>query len=131
MRDAKPAAIHLKDYRPPAYLVTHTDLHFQLWEDHALVTSRLQLRRNAGVDAATPLQLDGVGLELLGLRLDGQEVGAGHFTVTPVSSWSAEPGSIPGTTPRWRGCTSPMRCSAPSARPMAFARLPTTRTDPM
>ncbi len=83
MRDAKPAAIHLKDYRPPAYLVTHTDLHFELWEDHALVTSRLQLRRNAGVDAATPLQLDGVGLELLGLRLDGQEVGAGHFTVTP------------------------------------------------
>ncbi|MBP6682833.1 MAG: aminopeptidase N, partial [Halioglobus sp.] len=83
MRDAKPAAIHLKDYRPPAYLVTHTDLHFELWEDHALVTSRLRLRRNAGVAAATPLQLDGVGLELLGLRLDGQEVGAGHFTVTP------------------------------------------------
>ena len=78
MRDAKPAAIYLKDYRPPAYLVTHTDLHFELWEDHALVTSRLQLRRNAGVGAATPLQLDGVGLELLGLRLDGQAVGAGQ-----------------------------------------------------
>ncbi len=83
MRDAKPTAIHLRDYRPPAYLVTHTELHFELWEDHALVTARLQLVRSEGASATTPLQLDGSGLELLGLRLDGQELGSERFTVTP------------------------------------------------
>ena len=37
MRDATPAAIYLKDYQPPAYLVERTELEFELWEDHALV----------------------------------------------------------------------------------------------
>ena len=81
MRDAKPAAIYLKDYRPPAYLVARTDLHFELGEDHTLVTARLQLRRNQGVPATTPLHLDGTGLELLGIRLDGEELAAERYTL--------------------------------------------------
>ena len=45
MRNATPGAIYLKDYQPPAYLVDRVDLHFDLYEDHALVDD------GAGVDA--------------------------------------------------------------------------------
>ena len=31
MRDARPSTIYLKDYRPPAYLIEQTQLHFQLF----------------------------------------------------------------------------------------------------
>ncbi len=68
MRDAKPAAIYLKDYQPPAYLIDHTELHFDLREDYALVIARLHLRRNEGVAAATPAAARWCGLELLGIR---------------------------------------------------------------
>ena len=38
MRDAQPGTVYLKDYRPPAFLINRTELHFDLYEDHALVT---------------------------------------------------------------------------------------------
>jgi aminopeptidase N len=77
MRDAQPAAVYLKDYRPPAYLIDRTELHFELHEDYALVSSRLHFRRNDHADAKTPLRLHGEGLELLAVSLDGQAVGEG------------------------------------------------------
>ncbi len=82
MRDAQPGAIYLKDYQPPTYLVDQTELHFELFEDHALVNSRLHLRRNECSTQTTQLQLNGVGLELLGIWLDGQELAADSYTLT-------------------------------------------------
>jgi aminopeptidase N len=61
------------DYRPAPYLVPRTDLTVQLFSDHALVESTLELTPNpmATGDAAS-LPLKGVDLQLLALLLDGE-----------------------------------------------------------
>jgi len=82
MRDAQPAAIYLKDYRPPDYLVERTELHFDLQEEHTLVRARLQLKRNDSAAASAPLQLHGENLELLSVRLDGQALAPERYRVT-------------------------------------------------
>ena len=79
MRDAQPGAIHLKDYRPPAYLVDSTELCFRLWEDHALVEARLRLRRNPEAQSESGLLLHGEELELLRLELDGRALDEGDY----------------------------------------------------
>ena len=45
MRDAQPQTIHLADYRPPSYRVSHTDLHFELFDDYSLVHAVLSFER--------------------------------------------------------------------------------------
>ena len=80
MRDATPAAIYLKDYQQPAYLVDETELNVELWENHALVHARLSMRRN-GV-GAKPLQLHGESLELVSISLDGQPLPPERYTVS-------------------------------------------------
>ncbi len=74
MRDARPTAIYLKDYQPPAYRVEQTELQFQLYEDHTLVSSRLLLQRNPDIPAGACLQLHGTELDLLSLAIDGREL---------------------------------------------------------
>ncbi|MEE4143378.1 MAG: aminopeptidase N [Halieaceae bacterium] len=82
MRDAQPAAIYLKDYQPPDYLVERTELHFDLREEYPLVRSRLQLKRNQLAAATTPLRLHGEDLELLSIRLDGEALAPQRFSLT-------------------------------------------------
>jgi aminopeptidase N len=69
MREPTPRTIHLKDYSPPAFLVTHVELDVDIREDHALVRAKLQVRRNHG---SGPLVLDGDELELVSVSLDGK-----------------------------------------------------------
>jgi aminopeptidase N len=79
---ARPEPVYLKDYRPPDWLIDEVELDFRLDEAATEVTARLQLRRNpAAGGAARPLVLDGQELELLGLKLDGEPVGANRYTV--------------------------------------------------
>ncbi len=63
-----------RDYRKPDHRVESVALKFDLREDHALVSGRLEIRREAHADPAAPLRLDGEELELLKLRVDGAEV---------------------------------------------------------
>ena len=60
------------DYRPPAWLVDHVDLHLALAPDATQVQCRLRLRRNPACTegSAQTLRLDGNGLELLAIALD-------------------------------------------------------------
>lgn len=59
------------DYRPPAFLVDHIHLHFELGAEQTRVHSRLALRRNPAAGAAdAPLHLDGESLELLAVAVD-------------------------------------------------------------
>jgi aminopeptidase N len=82
MRDAQPAAVYLKDYASPDYLINRTELHFELHDDHALVTSRLyMLRCDPGREL--PLVLNGVALELVSVTIDGQVLEDGEFQVDP------------------------------------------------
>ena len=81
MRDAKPGTVYLKDYQPPAYLINRTELHFELQEDYALVSSRLHLLRDGSVAQGESLELHGQNLELLALAIDGIELTAQEYQV--------------------------------------------------
>ncbi|WP_410499092.1 aminopeptidase N [Chitinibacter sp. S2-10] len=64
-------AIHRLDYTPPSYLIDRVDLTFDLDDTQTKVTSRLIMRRNAGVAAGSPLVLHGEELRLESIKLDG------------------------------------------------------------
>ncbi|HHJ17507.1 MAG TPA: aminopeptidase N [Gammaproteobacteria bacterium] len=77
-----PRTIHLKDYRPPAYLVDEVTLRFELEPENTRVSSRMMLRRNPGATAAdTTLQLHGQDLELLALKLNGTALGDADYRI--------------------------------------------------
>ncbi len=67
---AQPAPTYLKDYRPPAYLISQVDLDFRLDPQRTIVKSRLAVRRAGDAAPGAPLILDGENLELLSLALD-------------------------------------------------------------
>jgi aminopeptidase N len=85
MREPTPKTIHLKDYSPPAFFVTHVDLDVDIREDHAIVRAALKVKRHAG---SGPLVLDGDELALQSVALDGHapryEVAADRLTVHDV-----------------------------------------------
>ena len=79
----------LKDYRPFPFLIEAIDLAFSLYEDHALVTSTLTVReRQSG---SGPLRLDGRGLELVEIAMDGQ--------ILPPSDYTLDAEALVITTP--------------------------------
>src|SRR3990167_6261771 len=69
MREPTPKTIHLKDYTPPAFLISDVELDVDIRDDHALVRAKLNVKRNAGDG---PLVLDGDELELVSVKLDGK-----------------------------------------------------------
>jgi aminopeptidase N len=71
------APIHLRDYRPPAWSVDTIELDIDLGIDTTEVSSRLTLRNDPG--QSVPLRLDGEGLELLAMSLDGRALDAGDY----------------------------------------------------
>jgi len=91
-----PKTIYLKDYTPPAYHIERVELRFELGEDFTTVHSRLAVVRHHGPGAAgpPPLVLDGQQLELLRLRLDGEELDPGRYTVDPDHLTLFEPPEI-------------------------------------
>jgi aminopeptidase N len=68
--------VRLADYRPYPYALERTDLTVRLFPDHGLVEATLSFLPAAGasaaVQAASPLELRGVGLELEALAIDGE-----------------------------------------------------------
>ncbi|MBA4502077.1 aminopeptidase N [Marinobacterium marinum] len=66
--------IYLEDYQPPAWLISHTELRFELEEEHTLVRAQLSVRANPAVaDKRMPLELFGdEAMELCRLSIDGQ-----------------------------------------------------------
>ncbi|MBE0506943.1 MAG: aminopeptidase N [Marinospirillum sp.] len=78
-----PEAIHLKDYLPPAFLVSQVDLCFKLSDHHTRVLARLQLQRNpAHPDKNAPLVLQGQDLKLLLLKLDDRVLSTEDYQLT-------------------------------------------------
>nr|WP_132540541.1 aminopeptidase N [Plasticicumulans lactativorans] len=74
---AAPRTVRLADYAPPDYLIDTVALRFELGETGTTVSAELALRRNHA--GARPLVLDGQGLELLGVWLDGVPLGAERY----------------------------------------------------
>ena len=69
---AAPVAIRREEYRAPDWLVPAVALDFVLDPVRTLVTARLTVTRNGEHDR--PLRLDGEGLELISLTVDGVSV---------------------------------------------------------
>jgi aminopeptidase N len=69
--------IRLREYRRPAWSVESIELDVDLGIDVTEITSRLTLRHDAA--QALPLRLDGEGLELLAISLDGHLLDAADY----------------------------------------------------
>jgi len=69
---AEPSAVHLADYRPFTHRVTSVDLRFRLAPQATRVTARIGFAPNPARPGPHDLRLDGEGLELLSLRVDGR-----------------------------------------------------------
>ena len=71
------APIRLHEYRRPAWTVDTVELDVDLDIDTTEITARLTLRHDA--TQPIPLRLDGEGLELLAITLDGRTLDAAHY----------------------------------------------------
>ncbi|CEK12031.1 aminopeptidase N [Legionella hackeliae] len=62
--------IYLKNYQPPVFTVKNVDLNFDLYDDHALVTSQLELKRQH----QGGLHLYGDELELVSIHINSRQL---------------------------------------------------------
>jgi len=75
MLNPTPKTIYLKDYTPPAFVITTVDLDIDLREDHARVSARLAVERNPkAADRRAPLELSGNELTLESIEVDGRRL---------------------------------------------------------
>jgi aminopeptidase N len=71
---SKQTTIHLADYQPYTHIVDRVDLGFRLASNATRVTARLSLRPNPERPGRHDLRLDGEGLSLVSLTVDGAPV---------------------------------------------------------
>ncbi len=83
MRNPPPQAVRLSEYRPTDFLIDTVDLDICLHRTQTRVVTRLALRRNPKGRADAPLTLDGDGLTLRGIALNGRAIDAGDYDATP------------------------------------------------
>ena len=87
MRTEQPTTIFLKDYTPPPYKVSHTDLRFEIFAGKTTVRAKTRFVKNRAGDA--PLFLNGEHLQLVSVALDGKDIqpkifDSHHFTQNTV-----------------------------------------------
>ncbi|MBI1650801.1 aminopeptidase N [Hyphomicrobium sulfonivorans] len=97
-RDTTAPTVHLKDYRPPAYLIDRVNLDISLDPTRTEVKSRLSVRANpkAAVKRG-PLQLDGQHLELGDIKLNGRALTKKDYKLTDTSLTLTKPPVKPFT----------------------------------
>ncbi|HEY9026422.1 MAG TPA: aminopeptidase N [Burkholderiaceae bacterium] len=77
MREGSPTPVRREDYTAPAWWVRTVDLTFDLDPAKTIVSSKLAIERNTE-RPTEPLRLDGEGLNLLRVLVDGQSVSFRH-----------------------------------------------------
>jgi aminopeptidase N len=77
MSDVK--TIYLEEYTPPSHHITHTDLTFEIFDEHTLVINRMQITRLD--ESVGSIYLNGEGLKLLCVKVDDVKA-EGQFTRT-------------------------------------------------
>ncbi|MCB8889677.1 aminopeptidase N [Vreelandella malpeensis] len=80
-----PQPVYLSDYQPPDYLVTHTELTFDLDPTATRVKARLHIERNPAAALSAPLVLDGENLTLVSLGLDGTALEERDYVVSDTT----------------------------------------------
>src|SRR5215510_11051711 len=93
MRTDEHRPVRLQDYRPPDWLVDTVELDVALAPTATRVRATLLLKPKAAAPA--PLLLDGDGLKLVALRLDGAPLAPEHYVATPDSLTIAQPPQRP------------------------------------
>lgn len=83
MRTDTGQVFKLEDYRPNDYLIPQTNLTFRLSPDATRVTALLTIERRDGISASAPLVLDGDGLTLKRIEIDGKKVKPADLLATP------------------------------------------------
>ncbi|MER8462221.1 aminopeptidase N [Mesorhizobium sp. M1396] len=83
MRTDTGQVFKLEDYRPNDYLIPQTNLTFRLSPDATRVIALLTIERRDGVSASAPLVLDGDGLTLKRIEIDGKKVKPSDFLASP------------------------------------------------
>lgn len=85
MKTETPRPIRLKDYRPPAYLISHVDLDIALDTKRTRISAKLKIAANPAAGAkAAPLVLDGELLELTAIAIDGKPLDPKAYKLTPT-----------------------------------------------
>ncbi len=97
MRTEEPRPVRLSEYRPPDWLIETVDLDVKLDPTRAPVRATLKLKPNPAAGAPAPLVLDGDGLTLVSLKIDGALVAKGGYLATPDGLTIAQPPHRPFT----------------------------------
>ena len=97
MRTEEHRPVRLSEYRPPDWLVETIELDVKLHPTRTPVRATLKLKPNPAAGAPAPLTLDGDGLTLVSLKIDGTPVPAGHFIATPDGLTITQPPHGPFT----------------------------------
>ncbi len=77
MREGTPRTIYRKEYTSPGFAIPDVELRVAIFEGYTRVYSTLHLQRQVG--ASGPLVLDGEGLELEAIEIDGQPLTSGQY----------------------------------------------------
>src|ERR1043166_6563857 len=91
MRTEQATAVRLEDYRPPDWLVETVELAVSLHPTATNVRAILKLTPNPQAGAPAPIVLDGDGLTLTSLKLDGFEMHPERYVATADSLTIAQP----------------------------------------
>ena len=83
MRTDTGQVFRLEDYRPSDYLIPRTELTFRLSPDRTAVVAELTIARRPGAARNAPLILDGDGLVLKRIEIDGTALAAADYQATP------------------------------------------------
>ncbi|HEV8464765.1 MAG TPA: aminopeptidase N [Pseudolabrys sp.] len=94
MRTDTAQSIRLKDYQPPDWLVETVSLDVTLHPTAARIRATLALKPNPR-SASAPLILNGDGLSLTSLKLDGTVMAPDSYVATPESLTIAQPPNGP------------------------------------
>ncbi|MCT8999667.1 aminopeptidase N [Chelativorans intermedius] len=85
MRTDTGQVFRLEDYRASDYRIPELEMTFRLTAEETRVTARLQVERRADATPQTPLLLDGDGLVLEALEIDGAPAAPDAYEATPDS----------------------------------------------
>ena len=84
MANDKYRPIFLKDYTPSSFLIEAANLQFLLDPQETVVNAKLSVKRNpVSNDHSSSITLDGVGLELKSVKINGQLLASDAYKTTP------------------------------------------------
>jgi aminopeptidase N len=97
MRTEEARPIRLADYRAPDWLVETVHLDVALHATQSPVRATIRFKPNPAAGAPAPLKLDGDGITLKSLKLDGEAMAADRYAATPDGLTIPQPPNRPFT----------------------------------